>query len=129
MVRPEQGENQAVEAQLSHREAKGLFLAALDDELAEREELRLRAHLDHCDDCRSGWDRYARVVKRVQKVERERAPRSLASIIIRRVRRRRIFGHRAMAMAYANYRVPVEAIIPVLMGVAVAAFLVMMALR
>ena len=116
-----------MEAQLSHREAKSLFLAALDDDLAEREERKLRAHLDQCQDCRSGWDRYARVVKKVQRVERERAPKSLATMIMRRVRRRRIFGSRGMHLAYSNYRVPVEAIIPVLIGVLVAAFLVMMA--
>ena len=116
-----------MEAQLSHREAKGLFLAALDEELAEREQKRLRAHLDECQDCRSGWDRYAKVVKRVKKLEREKAPLSLASMIMRRVRRRRIFNHRGMFLAYSNYRVPVEAIIPVLIGVLVAAFLVMMA--
>ncbi|MHB8879358.1 MAG: zf-HC2 domain-containing protein [Myxococcaceae bacterium] len=116
-----------MEAQLSHREAKGLFLAALDDDLAEREQNKLRAHLDECQDCRSGLDRYAKVVKRVQKVERLKAPKTLASVIMRRVRRRRIFGHRGMQAAYAAYRVPVEAIIPVLIGVLVAAFLVMMA--
>jgi predicted anti-sigma-YlaC factor YlaD len=116
-----------VEAQLSHREAKGLFLAALDEDLADREERKLRAHLDSCQDCRSGWDRYAKVIKRVKKVEREKAPKTLASLIIRRVRRRRIFNHRGVLAAYQNYRVPVEAIIPVLIGVLVAAFLVMMA--
>ncbi len=116
-----------MEAQLSHREAKSLFLAALDDELAEREQRRLKAHLEECQDCRTGWDRYAKVVKRVQKVEHERAPKSLATVIMRRVRRRRTFGYRASVLAQAHYRVPIEAIIPVLLGIMVAAFLVMMA--
>ena len=116
-----------MEAQLSHREAKGLFVAAFDDELAGREEARFRAHLDECKDCRSGWDRYSSVVKQVRGVEREKAPLTLASIIMRRIRRRRIFGHRDVALVYSSYRVPVEAIIPVLIGVLVAALLVMMA--
>jgi predicted anti-sigma-YlaC factor YlaD len=116
-----------VQAQLSHKEAKGLFLAALDEDLAERDELRLREHLGECGDCRTGWERYAKTVNRLQKVEREKAPKALSTIIMRRVRRRRIFGHRGMNLAHMNYRVPVEAIIPVLLGVLVAAFLVLAA--
>ena len=115
-----------MQTQLSHGEAKSLFLAALDDELPDREEERLQQHLDSCDDCRVGWDRYARTVARVRKVEKERAPEHLASMIVRRTRRRR-FGHRAIHAAHIQYRVPVEAVIPVLLGALVAAFLVLIA--
>ncbi|MFZ5471109.1 MAG: anti-sigma factor [Myxococcota bacterium] len=114
-------------AQLSHREAKSLFLAALDDELAEKDEARFRQHLDGCHDCRSGYDRYALVVKRVQKVEKEKAPPTLASMVMRRVRRKRLFGHRGIHLAHVHYRIPVEAIIPLLIGALVAALIVLMA--
>ncbi len=116
-----------MQAQLSHQEAKGLFLAALDEELAARDQARLHAHLDQCGDCRTGYQRYAQVVSRVQSIERERAPQQLSTVIMRRVRRRRLFGARGLALAHAQYRVPVEAIIPVLLGVLMAAFLVLSA--
>lgn len=116
-----------MEAQLSHREAKGLFLAAVDEALVERDELRLRDHLERCDDCRAGYERYARTVRRVQHVQREKAPSGLSKMILRRARRRRQFGRRALQWVHAQQRVPVEAIIPVLLGVLVAALLILAA--
>ncbi len=113
--------------ELSHREAQRLFFAFADDELASEEKTRLTLHLEDCDRCREGWDRYARTVERVRGVDREKAPAALASLIARRARRRRPFGLRAMQLAHAQYRVPVEAVIPLLLGVAVAALLVLMA--
>lgn len=112
--------------ELSHREAKSLFGARVDEELPERDELRLRSHLDACADCRTGWERYQRAVKAVRGVEREKAPPFLATTILRRVRRRR-FGPRAFHLAHLNYRVPVEAFIPVMLGILVAAVLMLMA--
>ncbi|MBI3184935.1 MAG: zf-HC2 domain-containing protein [Myxococcales bacterium] len=116
-----------MQIQLSHSEARGLFLAALDDELPDREGERLRAHLDGCADCRTGWERYHRTAELLGRVERERVPPALATLIMRRVRRRRLFGQRGLFQAQVYYRVPVEAIIPVLLGVLVAAFLVLIA--
>lgn len=116
-----------MQTQLSHREAKSLFLDALDDELESQEQQRLRAHLDDCADCRQGYQRYARTVDTLRKVRREKAPPTLATMILRRVRRRRLFGQKGLHLAHAHYRVPAEAIIPVLLGVLVAAFLVLIA--
>ncbi len=114
-------------AQLTHREAQRLFFALADDELASEEKTQLTEHLEECGDCRAGWDRYARTMDRVRSVEREKAPAALASMIVRRARRRRPFGLRALHNAHANYRFPVEAVIPLLLGVAMAAMLVLMA--
>ena len=116
-----------MQAQLSHKEAKTLFLAAVDDDLAEQDQERLRSHLDECAQCREGWERYTRTINRLGNVQRERAPKHLATLINRRVRRRRVFTRRDLHLAYAQYRVPVEAIIPLLIGVLVAAFLVLSA--
>ncbi len=115
-----------MQTQLSHHEAKGLFLRAVDDELADREEVRLFEHLDGCADCRTGYEKYSRAVLMLRRVEREKAPEALSTMILRRVRRRRL-GARALALHHANYRVPVEAVIPVLLGALVAAFLVLAA--
>jgi anti-sigma factor RsiW len=116
-----------VNAQLSHREAKRLFFAFADDELPSDERTKLSAHLEECVDCRAGWDRYSNTLGRVRSVERERAPAALATLIVRRARRRRPAGLRAAYVAHVQYRVPVEAIIPLLLGVAVAALIVLLA--
>ena len=69
----------------------------------------------------------AHVLPRLKHVEREKAPASLSTIIMRRVRRRRFFGARRAELAQAYYRFPAEAIIPILIGVLVAAMLVFLA--
>ncbi|MBX5482343.1 MAG: zf-HC2 domain-containing protein [Myxococcaceae bacterium] len=112
---------------MSHKEARSLFGALIDDELPKREALRLRSHLDACVDCRSGWERYERAVRIVRGVEREKPHPALATLILRRVRRRRIHGARALHLSHVHNRVPVEAIIPVMLGIAVAAVLILMA--
>lgn len=116
-----------VEPRLSHREARALFLALADDELPAPKAEAVRTHLDGCDDCRQGWEGYARTVQRLQGVEREKAPPALASQVMNRVRRQRRFGLRGLHTAHAHYRVPVEILIPLLLGAAVAAFLFMAA--
>ena len=108
--------------ELSHREAKDLFAPWVDDELAAPDAVRLRAHLDGCEDCRVGWEAYERVVKTARSLERVRAPEGLSSIILRRVRRRR-FGPRPSMVNHIQNRVPVEMIIPLLLAAAVAAML------
>ena len=116
-----------VEPRLSHREARALFLALADDELPAPKAQAVRTHLDGCDDCRKGWEGYARTVQRLKDVEREKAPPALATQVMNRVRHQRRFGLRALHTAHAHYRVPVEILIPLLLGAAVAAFLFMAA--
>lgn len=116
-----------VEPQLSHREAKSLFFALADEELPAPQAQAVRTHLDGCDECRAGWDKYARTVQRVRKVEREKAPPAMASLVMNRVKRERRFGLRKLHLAHINHRLPVEILIPVLLAAAVAAFLVMSA--
>ena len=83
-----------VEPQLNHREARDLFFALADEELAEPQAKAVRSHLDGCDECRAGWDRYAKTVQLVRKVEREQAPPMMASLVLNRVKRERRFGVR-----------------------------------
>ncbi|HYX90792.1 MAG TPA: zf-HC2 domain-containing protein [Myxococcaceae bacterium] len=112
---------------LSHEEARRLFGARVDEELPSREEEKLRAHLDACGDCRAGWERYERAVTVVRRVEREKAPPSLATSILRRIRRQRIEGLRGLHRAHLNHRVPMEAALPVLLGIALAVVLMLLA--
>jgi predicted anti-sigma-YlaC factor YlaD len=116
-----------VEPQLNHREARDLFLALADEELPEPQAKAVRSHLDGCEECRAGWDRYARTVQRVRKVEREKAPPVMASLVLNRVKRERRFGLRKLHWAHTHYRFPVEVLIPLLLAAAVAAFLVLSA--
>ena len=110
---------------LSHREARERFGARVDAELVPKEELELTAHLDGCPECQEGWTRYQRTVQRLRTVERERPPPTLASQILRRARNQRPTRQRAQ-LAQAN-RVPAELLVPVLVAVAVAAYLMLMA--
>ncbi|WP_246357424.1 anti-sigma factor family protein [Pyxidicoccus fallax] len=112
---------------MNHREARALFLALADDELPAPKAQAVRSHLDDCADCRAGWEGYARTVQRLKGVEREKAPPALATQVMNRVRHQRRFGLRALHTTHMHYRVPVEIIIPLLLGVAVAAFLFMAA--
>ena len=116
----------ARDAALSHREAQRLFGALADDELAPPAQHELETHLEGCTDCRAGWQAYSATVLRVRRVERERAPPALSTLIMRRVRKRRSSALRAAAHHHliTTYRVPIEAVIPLLIGALVAAFLV-----
>ena len=114
-------------AELSHKEARKLFFEYADDELAAPQADRLRVHLDDCADCRAGWDRYALTVKSLRSTTREKAPPHLSTQIMRRVRRDRRFGWRRTLNMHNTYRVPVETFISVLLGVAVAVWLMLAA--
>lgn len=116
-----------VEPQLSHGEAKALFFALADEELPPPQAQAVRSHLDGCDECRAGWDRYAKTVQRVRKMEREKAPPAMASMVLNRLKRERRFGLRKLHWAHTHHRFPVEILIPLLLAAAVAAFLVMAA--
>ena len=116
-----------VEAQMNHGQARALFFALADEELPEPQAQAVRSHLDGCEECRQGWDRYARTVERVRQVEREKAPPAMASLVLNRVKRERRFGLRKLHLMHMNYRLPVEILIPLLLAAAVAAFLVMSA--
>lgn len=114
-------------SELSHKEARKLFFQYADDELASNERQRLQLHLDGCEDCRKGWDRYTRTVKALRGTTKEKAPPHLATQILRRARRERRFGWRRTLNMQNVYRVPVETFVPVLLGVAVAVWLMLAA--
>jgi anti-sigma factor RsiW len=114
-----------MQPQLSHREAKALFLALADQELPAPEAQAVKTHLDGCEECRVGWEHYERTVQRLRGVEREKAPPALASVVMTRVRRRRKFGLKGLHTAHAQHRLPVEVLIPLLLAAAVGAFFLM----
>ncbi|QRO01129.1 zf-HC2 domain-containing protein [Archangium violaceum] len=114
-------------AQLSHRETKALFIALADEELPAEKEQAVRSHLEECGECQKGWQSYSSTVLRLRKVEKEKAPPALTSMVMTRLKRQRRFGLKRLHLAHAQYRLPVEVLIPLLIAAAVGAFLIMSA--
>ena len=102
--------------ELTHGEAQNLFGAWVDAELGDQEELGLRAHLDDCADCRTGWQRYERVVKGARNLEHlSGAPEPGHADRPGAPRRRRGGGPGAAPhLRTPNTASPAEVIIPIL---------------
>jgi anti-sigma factor RsiW len=114
-------------AQLSHRETRALFIALADEELPAEKVQAVRSHLDGCGECQQGWQSYSSTVLRLRQVEKQKASPALASMVMTRVKRQRRFGLKRLHLAHAQYRFPVEVLIPLLLAAAVGAFLIMSA--
>ena len=108
---------------LESTEVEELFSAAVDGSLNGSDDERLRAALAADPELKSRFERYQKTIALLKGAPREKAPVALATTIMRRVRRRRVWDRRNAAMQQAMYRVPVEVIIPLLLGVMVAALL------
>jgi len=111
-----------VRSELSQAELERLFVGAADEQLADRDEAELNAALERSPELQAQFDKYKNAISLLKDAPKEKAPPALASMILRRARRRR-FGARNTATLHAQYRVPVEVLIPILVGVLVAAFL------
>lgn len=109
--------------ELSKAEVERLFVAAADDALVERDAARLRASLEDDAELKGRFNKYQNAIALLKKSPKEKAPVALASVIMRRVRRRRVWGRNSLHTMHMHYRVPVEVIVPILLGVMVAAFL------
>ena len=109
--------------ELSKAEVERLFLGAADDSLAEGDAVRLRAGLDEDAELMGRFNKYKNAIALLKKAPKERAPASLSSVIMRRVRRRRLWGRNSLHTMHMQYRLPVEVIVPILLGVLVAMFL------
>lgn len=109
---------------ISKSDEERLFTGAIDGALAEADRAQLASTLEGSPELKAKFDSYARAVKLLKGTQPEKAPAALAGQILRRTRRRRWSDRRAFALAHAQYRVPVEVIIPILVGVLMAAFLI-----
>ena len=96
-------------------------MGGVDQTLAQGDEVQLKAELDQDGELKAQYERYQRAVKLLREQPREKAPAALASVLMRRVRRRR--GLARSATLTANYRFPVEVVIPLLLAALVALFL------
>ena len=107
--------------ELSKAEVERLFAGAVDEALPDRDAVLLKAELDADPELKQRFEQYEHAVKLLRKAPREKAPDALASMILRRTRRRR-FGLR-LAKLHDAHRFPVEIIIPILLAAMVALFL------
>lgn len=110
--------------ELTKADIEKLFVGALDGALADKDEAQLKSGLDESPELKLKFEKYENAVKLLRGAPKEKAPDALASMILRRVRRRRLFGSRNLHLAHMQYRVPAEVLVPILLGVAVAAFLI-----
>ncbi len=108
--------------ELSKTEVERLFVAAADDALGERDAVRLSAGLADDSELKGRFNKYQQAIALLKKAPKEKAPAALSSVIMRRVRRRRLWGRNSLHTVHMQYRVPVEIIVPILIGVLVAAF-------
>jgi anti-sigma factor RsiW len=105
---------------IDHQEAKALFLDALEGELSPDSTREFETHLTDCVDCRSGFQAYSDTVHRVRGLPRHKAPLSLATTVMRRVRKTRPTSIRSMWLTQVQQRLPAELIVPLLIAAAVA---------
>jgi len=112
-----------MEPSTTHQQYRSMFPALVDEELDGDLVTNLRAHLEICAECRNGWKRYERAVTLVRNVPREKAPAALSTVILRRIRRRKSAERRKEHVLALAYRTPYSVAIPIILALAIAAFL------
>lgn len=115
-----------MQRELTKTEVERLFVGAVDDALDSGDAEVFRQVLSSDRELKVRFDRYTEAVRALKDSPREKAPAALASMIMRRTKRRRSM-FRTMAAHEATYRVPVEVIIPLLLAAVVATFLLLAA--
>jgi anti-sigma factor RsiW len=111
-----------VRRELSKADVERLFVGATDGALAAEEHAELKQALASNEALESDFARYQRAVTLLKSAPKEKAPPALAAVVMRRVRRRRGLARRLQWEA--SHHLPAEVIVPVLLGVAMAALLV-----
>ena len=111
--------------ELGHTEARDLFSAYVDEDLAEPEEERLLEHLDGCPECHQGLEHFEDTIAQVRGLPRHRLPVSFTRQVLRRAKHRNRRQRELAAFMVGPLRVPVEAAFPIILaaGVAVVLFL------
>lgn len=115
-----------MQRELTKAELERLFIGAVDDALDAGEAETFRQVLATDAELKLRFEKYTGAVKALKALPREKAPAALASMILRRTKRRRSM-FRSMATHEATYRVPVEVIVPLLLAAVVALFLLLAA--
>ena len=109
--------------ELSKAEVERLFSGKVDGELPAAEAERFDAELATDEPLRQEYERYERAVTLLRKQPREKAPDALASMILRRTRRRR---NVLRNVRWAELqRLPVEVAVALVIAALVAMYFVL----
>jgi anti-sigma factor RsiW len=111
-----------VRRELSKNEVERLFVGAVDDALPERDSKAFASELDENPELKARFAKYQRAVSLLKDAPKEKAPDALASMILRRTRRRR-FQLRTREIQNAHF--PVEVVVPMLIAALVAMFMLL----
>lgn len=109
--------------ELSKAEVERLFMGAVDDALAGADAATFEEELAADAELKARFERYQKTVGLLKGAPKEKAPDALATMILRRTRRRR-FSVRTRDL-HAAYRLPAEVVIPLLVAVLVAMFMLL----
>lgn len=106
--------------QLQHNEVQDLFSAYVDQELPPPELERFVAHLESCDGCMEGLERFEETVEQVRGVARIQAPSAFTRQVLRRVKHRKRRAAAVLPFLDGSLHLPAEAVIPIIVAAAVA---------
>jgi len=112
-----------VRRELSKTEVERLFMGAVDDALTAADAATFEDERRADPELNARFERYKKTVGLLKGAPKEQAPEALASMILRRTRRRR-FSVRTRDLT-AAYRVPAEVVIPLLVAALVAMFMLL----
>jgi anti-sigma factor RsiW len=115
-------ETSAVRRQISKSEAERLFVEAVDGSLPDGDALQWQHDLESDVALKSKFEKYGAAVALLKKAPKEKAPEAMASLILRRTRKRRVKNNSQQILNAWN--VGAEVLIPILVAILVAAFLV-----
>lgn len=107
-------------SELQHIEVQGLYSAYVDQELPTPELERFVAHVESCDGCMEGLERFEQTVEQVRKLPRAQAPSAFSRQVMRRVKHRRRRAAAVLPFLDGSFHLPAEAIIPIVIAAAVA---------
>ncbi len=108
--------------ELSKNEVERLFVGAVDGALAEPEANEFDAQLAADPELKARFAKYQRAISMLKDAPKEKAPDALASMILRRTRRRR-FQIRSRDIQNAHF--PAEVVVPMLIAALVAMFMLL----
>ncbi len=109
---------------LSKNEVERLFVGAVDHALAEPEAKEFDAELAANPELKAKFAKYQRAISLLKETPKEKAPDALASMILRRTRRRR-FQLRTRDLQNAHFPFPAEVVVPMLIAALVAMFMLL----
>ena len=108
---------------LDHARAQAMFAPLVDAELPSTDLRLLRTHLSDCAQCQEGLERYERAVQLMRQAPPAKVPGSFASVVLRRVRKRRRSAMAQGARFFEHVSIPAEAAIPIVIAAVAAAIL------